>query len=380
MVKSGFRDLSEKVKRYHEKAVEYERKTALSMTYSIAMMFLLYSFLMLTLDFHERNNVRITTLRISFTLSIVVVSALYAFYLKHYNGKKCLLNIWWTTAAYYTVIIATICYQSIIVSDVSVVPLLIVILGFGLSWLHSRQYIPYLTLVMLGILILTLRDGFQYYWVVEFAAFYIFAIVLHISQVEQKCKIFEYQDVLEQERNHDKLTGLMNRRAMNDSLDQYETKKSYLAAIMVDLDHFKDVNDTFGHDAGDLALKLSSTIFKTAFPENALIARLGGDEFLIVTAICESDKEALHLSLERLLQQVPLEFKNQYHAVSVTFSAGCVVCARADIHNVGELVKKSDATMYQVKENGRNAVASTWIDGSQEVLKGSTIPVKSYCI
>ena len=119
---------------------------------------------------------------------------------------------------------------------------------------------------------------------------------------------------------------------------------------MLDIDHFKAVNDNYGHDAGDLVLKEVSRLFDTMFDKDHLIARLGGEEFAVLF------KDEQHENNQRLLDQFrdtvsQLEINHQQETLKVTISIGAIV---QDTQNIDELLKQADIYLYQAKEQGRN--------------------------
>lgn len=149
---------------------------------------------------------------------------------------------------------------------------------------------------------------------------------------------------------HDALTGLPNRRYLEQHLAEHaETpdKEEQLAALHVDLDRFKHINDTLGHAAGDHILRHVADVLKNAAPEAAFIARVGGDEFVLV---CRADAAVEGLA-QKILGELrkPLEFDRQTCRLSA--SIGVAVLAASD---AGELLVDSDIALYKAKDGGRN--------------------------
>ena len=161
---------------------------------------------------------------------------------------------------------------------------------------------------------------------------------------------------------HDSLTGLANRNLMNLELAgnmarSSRTKKPF-ALIMLDLDHFKQYNDTYGHAAGDRLLVEVAGIAIKHSRETDLVVRFGGEEFLIV--LPETGSSTATAIAERLRKEVmetgfyPEEGKPAAH---ITVSLG-IAAWRQDITGVDELIKLSDEALYRAKERGRNRVES----------------------
>lgn len=159
-----------------------------------------------------------------------------------------------------------------------------------------------------------------------------------------------------QQANFDSLTGLPNRHMFYERLAQ-EMKKSQrmglpLALLFLDLDHFKDVNDTLGHSKGDLLLKEMAQRLLNCVRNTDTVARLGGDEFtIILTELREQD------SIERLSQDIlcqlakPFELMGEMAYVSVSIG---ITLFPEDTDDIDMLIKNADQAMYAAKNQGRN--------------------------
>ncbi len=156
----------------------------------------------------------------------------------------------------------------------------------------------------------------------------------------------------ERTANTDYLTGLGNRRYLMHYLENLESVDD-IVLVMVDLDNFKHVNDTYGHEAGDRALEKTADILRECF-ENEIIARVGGDEFMVVT----SGKKAQEVTSEtqRLLGRMRNAYKTQKEFSGITVSAGVVPSAEIpkEKRNVSHLLQTADALLYEAKKNGKN--------------------------
>ena len=159
---------------------------------------------------------------------------------------------------------------------------------------------------------------------------------------------------------HDGLTQIANKRYLNDHLDkEFARAKRYgrqLSVIMFDLDHFKDVNDQFGHLTGDYVLKEMSTLLKKRIRKEELFARYGGEEFVVVLPESGIDVGIKFGDIIRtMVEEHPFEFEG--HPISVTVSVG-VGTMTDDIGTVSELLKLADQKLYDAKRKGRNRVES----------------------
>ena len=155
----------------------------------------------------------------------------------------------------------------------------------------------------------------------------------------------------------DMLTGVLNRFAFEEELTRIisisRRVKSEFALLFLDLDHFKEVNDTYGHDVGDKLLKeVAKRVLPNIRAEDAF-ARIGGDEFILV--LTNTKKETLPSLVEKAIQlfQEPWIINNIQ--LQVTTSMGVALFPK-DADNEIELMKKADIAMYKSKELGRNQV------------------------
>jgi diguanylate cyclase (GGDEF)-like protein/PAS domain S-box-containing protein len=154
----------------------------------------------------------------------------------------------------------------------------------------------------------------------------------------------------------DELTGLANRRLFQDRLEQAlaNAKRHHhqLAVLFLDLDLFKRINDTLGHQAGDEALRQVAKRLQKASRAGESVARLGGDEFTMLVPECEAKEEIVKLA-QRIVAQFELPFQIQQNELALTTSVGISIYPQHG-HTASELLKCADAAMYQAKESGRN--------------------------
>jgi two-component system cell cycle response regulator len=159
----------------------------------------------------------------------------------------------------------------------------------------------------------------------------------------------------------DPLTGAYNRRYLEAHLPRMlgrlaESGKE-LAALMVDIDHFKKVNDTYGHAAGDIVLREVVTMMQNSIRPSDLIARMGGEEFIVImpeTPLALAEQVAERLRAKIANTPVKLE---AHDPLPVTVSIGCTATqSAADIPE--QLTKRADAALYRAKQEGRNRVVT----------------------
>ena len=158
--------------------------------------------------------------------------------------------------------------------------------------------------------------------------------------------------------HHDALTGLPNRVLLDDRISQAIAKsrrsEQQTAVIFVDLDRFKNINDTLGHEVGDNLLIQAAQRGLDVLRETDTLCRLGGDEFLVVLPEIEQPQYAMHVA-RKLLAVLGQPYLLAGHALTVTGSAGIALWPD-DGQTASELLRKADAAMYRAKEEGRNTV------------------------
>ena len=164
---------------------------------------------------------------------------------------------------------------------------------------------------------------------------------------------------LEQLSLTDELTGLPNRRA----IEQWATKQLSGAirhnfpfwVIMADLDEFKSINDTFGHNAGDAVLKAFAEILRVNTRQCDICARIGGDEFLLI--ITHAQESGVKLAIQHLREQINAQrLRFADHDLGVTASFGIAGLRRGPNVDFGRLIAQADVALHSAKRMGRNRV------------------------
>jgi diguanylate cyclase (GGDEF)-like protein/PAS domain S-box-containing protein len=159
--------------------------------------------------------------------------------------------------------------------------------------------------------------------------------------------------------HHDALTGLPNRVLLGDRVAQAVARAvrsgAAVALLMLDLDHFKEINDQLGHQAGDRLLKDVAHVLSGAVRGSDTVARLGGDEFVVLLADGGSPRDA-QAAAERILKALELPFELQGRQARVGASIGIGVFPR-DGTDADALLRSADEALYRVKRSGRNNFA-----------------------
>ena len=255
-------------------------------------------------------------------------------------------------------------------------PILAIILMFGIFGLTTRQMLGVLvySLVAFGVAsgVVAARDEPDYPPVVA-AAYVGMVVVVLLSSTflttrvqstrehlrRQKAELAQALEQIRQLATHDDLTGLLNRRAMLDRM-QLEQRRSLrsgspLLIAQLDIDHFKAVNDTHGHAAGDLVLQSFADTVRRNVRDTDVLARWGGEEFVLL--LCDTPAADAVTLMERLRQavqamQVPVAQGGQ--PITVTVSIGLARHAPAD--PLAGTLERADRALYAAKAGGRNRV------------------------
>lgn len=181
-----------------------------------------------------------------------------------------------------------------------------------------------------------------------------FADVIKLSLANLKL-----HEALRRQATHDPLTGLCNRQYLSEALPREvhraRRRAAPLSAVMLDIDHFKTLNDTYGHEAGDLVPRQVAQLLNTAVRASDLVCRYGGEEFLVILPDCDAPAAALRT--QHLLDQIKRQ-QIAFRDVSlptVTASAGI---AQFPVHatTMQELIRAADQALYAAKNAGRDCV------------------------
>lgn len=179
--------------------------------------------------------------------------------------------------------------------------------------------------------------------------------------IDLQNELIEAREALREQATHDPLTGLLNReeilRILKNELSRAEREDGPLSIIMADLDHFKNVNDSYGHMAGDAVLRLTTRRMNSLLRSYDYIGRYGGEEFIILLPGCNRESaaafaERLRLAIGNEKMDIPEGM------IPLTISLGVATSSRQKRHDVHSLIQAADQALYQAKRNGRNRVES----------------------
>jgi len=222
----------------------------------------------------------------------------------------------------------------------------------------KKLFRPNITILIIPLAIYFFQIGEWYGYVLAIFACVFLWVLLYAANSSHRLLVQNYDQA-----NFDFLTGLRNRYNFLSSLqslfNRVQVSKRYTYVILIDLDHFKTINDSLGHDIGDKLLQEVSIRISQNTPEYNLLARLGGDEFIIAgneyanKSQCAEDAKAL---ADSLLIKLKDSYTIDIHSLYISASIGVTLVDERNVHNAERLIKEADIAMYEVKKNGRDGV------------------------
>ncbi len=177
-----------------------------------------------------------------------------------------------------------------------------------------------------------------------------------LARVKTQLKLKELLEDLEFIASHDEMTGIYNRRKFfYESSKKFEDSKEDLFAIMIDIDNFKTINDSYGHPLGDKVIKLVTSTIAQNTLSNCIFGRIGGEEFALV---CNSNSKIKLLNsiedIRKSIEQLEV-ISDSKESVRFTISNG-IAQANENTTSLDELLKEADIALYEAKNCGRNKV------------------------
>lgn len=183
-------------------------------------------------------------------------------------------------------------------------------------------------------------------------------IKVYLADTAPVLEVRRLMETLRESSLRDAMTGLSNRRFLEEYIDTLTAntrrKQTHISILMLDLDHFKMINDTYGHDAGDSMLKALADVLKASVRISDIIIRYGGEEFMIVL---QDTSSAYALGVAEKIRAAVEAMKVPYNGISLqrTISIG-IADFPGDSHTFWQAVKFADVALYRAKEAGRNRV------------------------
>lgn len=206
-------------------------------------------------------------------------------------------------------------------------------------------------------------------------AFLIFAVsaCLNFFFSLLRCQLFEEANTLRIENSTDSLTGLYNRKYFEHYFHFHHREDELSAIIHIDLDNFKTVNDTMGHEKGDQVLVQVAEILRHHFRKSDCVSRVGGDEFMVFMPALSQTQFACE-RVQSLLDEFPITVDNggAVKPVQVSLSIGAAFSQASESYSYSQLYQKADHAMYQAKKAGKGkAVFSDMNVGADVVMEGA---------
>lgn len=166
-------------------------------------------------------------------------------------------------------------------------------------------------------------------------------------------EVFKREQMLHYTATHDSLTGLSNRLEVNDyilkAIEKAQKMQTNLAILFIDVNKFKTINDTLGHEIGDVVLQEIAVRLQSSVRSSDNLFRIGGDEFLIVVQL-ENDTEVINIILEKILTQMQSPITSKEKSLEVSLSIGISLFPK-DAKTPQELIKNADIAMYVAKQD-----------------------------
>jgi diguanylate cyclase len=177
---------------------------------------------------------------------------------------------------------------------------------------------------------------------------------------DQITKIHDLQEKLREQANRDSLTGLFNRRYLEGTLEREiarcKREDTPIAMLLLDIDHFKLINDTYGHQAGDEVLRALARILQDSARVEDIVCRYGGEEFLLVLPKMPLDAARERgEQLRRLFAETPMTYVDR--RIRITTSIG-ISATSTHSETAESLIRCADEALYLAKQNGRNRVVA----------------------
>ena len=231
------------------------------------------------------------------------------------------------------------------------------VVASSLLFSDRRLFIPIILILIVPLTLFFISIGTWYGYILTiFSIVFLWVLYYSASSSNQLLQKTNFQ------ASHDQLTGLFNRNYFIDAMQQVintlRSNRGYCSLLLIDLDHFKTINDSLGHDVGDVLLKEASQRMQSLVSSDAVIARMGGDEFIIVGDVCTTYDECYESSMdlaENLRESLKSTYQIDGHNLYISASIGISILHNPEL-NANQYIKEADIAMYEVKHKGRDGI------------------------
>ncbi|MGD2118119.1 MAG: bifunctional diguanylate cyclase/phosphodiesterase [Chromatiales bacterium] len=237
-----------------------------------------------------------------------------------------------------------------------------------------RLFVPIIFILVIPLVLYFMFVGSWYGFILTFFGS-VFAWVLYYSSTSSNRLLHKttYQAA------HDQLTGLFNRSyfidAMQQTINTLNRNNGYCCLLLIDLDHFKTINDSLGHDVGDVLLQEVARRMLEIVPAEAVVARMGGDEFIVVGGVHASEQACFDEST-RMAENLRETLKDVYyidrHSLYISASIGMSILHQPS-DNASQYIREADIAMYEVKDKGRDGIVLFGKEVSERVERNLEI-------
>ncbi|MGN0482552.1 MAG: GGDEF domain-containing protein [Lachnospiraceae bacterium] len=201
--------------------------------------------------------------------------------------------------------------------------------------------------------VVTLLSNINYGITIFACIFFMSTFIIFMLSLQEE--LMKQNMMLEMLSMTDTLTGLSNRRIVEEFEHNSASKESVYCVIIADIDDFKKINDTYGHDCGDAVLVMASNNFQQSIRKNDIVCRWGGEEFLLILPFCGlMDAEKIAQKIQNKICSAEIDFEQYHVKVSMTYG----LAESTEGQNVEEVIRMADKYLYYGKQHGKNQVVS----------------------
>ena len=183
---------------------------------------------------------------------------------------------------------------------------------------------------------------------------FLITFVIKFAYEEERREVHSLNKELEAMAIMDTLTGCYNRRCLQlegeSIIKEHKEKRISLAVLMVDIDYFKKINDTYGHAVGDEILRLAVKTFRGSLRLNDILVRYGGEEFVVILPACDRENGLL------IAERIRTSMANSKHRGNINFTVSVGIAILDNNDTLDSLLDRADAKLYEAKNGGRNLV------------------------